>query len=138
MNEVQTVTDSTGKTYKLFNGTAYHTETPIEVIKTIDRLIQSRTRVRIYFGDTETGKVWNDEHDIAGYIGRSTGTIKIPLLVHNARAYGGGALLDHCILKIVRSDNKNVCYYKNPNIQERTFEIKPSQQPGYNFSLIID
>ena len=27
-------------------------------------------------------------------------TIKVPLLINNKRSFGGGALLDHCIVKI--------------------------------------
>src|SRR5205807_9933210 len=90
------VTDSHGIKYQIVNGTAYHAETPQKVIDILERARDNRWRLTIDFGDTKTGASWHEIYDTSGYIGRSTGSIKIPLLVHNARSYGGGALLDHC------------------------------------------
>jgi len=42
-----------------------------------------------------------DEYDTIGTVGRSTGTNKIPLLIKTKRSFGGGAILDHCIVKIM-------------------------------------
>lgn len=85
---------------KNLNGTYYHDETPDDLIQILETLRQNRTRVKIDYGDTKTGKSWGEVNDICGRIGRSTGTQKIPLLVYNRRSLGGGALLDHCILSI--------------------------------------
>jgi hypothetical protein len=98
------------KTYNEVNGTSYHIETPKEVIDVLESARENRTRIIVDFGDVKTGKSWNESFDIAGYVGRSTGTSKIPLLVHNARSMGGGGLLDHCIVKIVTSKGKRVLY----------------------------
>jgi hypothetical protein len=35
-----------------------------------------------------------------GTIGKSTGESKIPILLCNTRSFGGGAILDHCIIRI--------------------------------------
>ena len=82
--------------------------------KTVQHVItstyQSKQRLRIVFGDIETGEDWLEEHDTIGTIGRSTGTKKIPLLIHNSRSMGGGAILTHCILKIVDVKSKRVLY----------------------------
>lgn len=100
--------DRPGKQYKVTDsGTAYHLETPGHLVELLERLRQNGTRITIDFGDVNTGKSWEEEYDITGRIGRSTGSIKIPLLVHNARSYGGGALLDHCILSIKHSNKKD-------------------------------
>ena len=98
---------------KVINGTTFHNETPIEVCNILNDAISSRLskRIRIFFGDKETGKDWNEFYDNIGYVGRSTGLIKIPLMIHNTRSTGGGAILDHCIVKIT-VDKKTV--YQHP------------------------
>ena len=98
---------------KVINGTTFHVETPIEVCNILNDAISSRLskRIRIFFGDKETGKDWNEFYDNIGYVGRSTGLIKIPLMIHNTRSTGGGAILDHCIVKIT-VDKKTV--YQHP------------------------
>ena len=48
---------------------------------------------------------------ICCYLSRSTGTSKIPLIIHNIRSAGGGAILDDCIVKIT-IDKKTV--YQHP------------------------
>ena len=98
---------------KVINGTSFHAETPSEVCNSLNDAISSRRskRSRIYLGDRETGKDWNEFYDNIGYVGRSTGLIKIPLMIHNTRSTGGGAILDHCIVKIT-VDKKTV--YQHP------------------------
>lgn len=107
--------------YKEYNGTSYHKETSEEVIQCLDQLLNNRERVRIWYG--KNGKSWNEEYDILGYIGRSTGENKIPLLINNSRSYGGGALLDDSIVKIVRtSDNRTIWQHKKFSQAKFTFK----------------
>ena len=106
-------TFASGKSYKLANGTYYSTMTSDEVINVIETARQNRTRLVLDYGDILTGKSWNEVYDITGRIGRSTGSIKIPLLIHNKRSLGGGAILDYCIIKISESKGKKVLY-KHP------------------------
>lgn len=86
------------------NGTTYGGQTPKEVIKILDEFHRSAhrhpgARLRLTYGDPDTGHAWGGEPD-TGYIGRSTGTVKIPLVIHNRRSMGGGGVLDHCIVRI--------------------------------------
>lgn len=91
--------------YQLFgDGTAYHIETPSLLCSVLQVARQCRQRVRITLGDTKTGKPWGDIE--VGYIGRSTGSIKVPLVIFNERSYGGPALLDHCILKVEHANKR--------------------------------
>lgn len=104
------------KKYREVNGTFYHKETKKEVIDILESCLRNDTRIVVDYGDTQTGKSWNEEYDIKGYIGRSTGQIKIPLLVYNKRSRGGGGLLDHCIIKI-STTNGGAVLYKHPKAQ---------------------
>jgi hypothetical protein len=120
---------------KLSNGTAYHEETCQEVINILEDARQNRSRIRIFFGDTITGEDWKEENYIMGYIGRSTGSIKIPLLVNNSSSHGGGALLDHCIVKIT-VDKYTVYQHENYYLGECS--ILESGIKEYPFSVFID
>jgi len=96
--------------YKVVNGTSYHLETPKEVIDVLEACMKSRIRIVIDYGNVKTGESWGEVHDVMGYIGRSTGNVKIPILVYNTRSTGGGGILDHCILSIKESKGKKVLY----------------------------
>jgi hypothetical protein len=60
-------------------------------------------KVRLMLGDTATGRCWLEEHDVVGRIGRSSGTLKVPLLIEPG-ADGGTAILTNCLLCIVEWD----------------------------------
>ncbi len=93
------------------NGTWFYQDTP-EVVKTIiNNSIGDDRRLRIFYGDK--GKMWLEEHDVTGYIGRSTGSQKIPLLVNNRRSYGGGALMTDVIVRIQDTKTKRVLFHKD-------------------------
>ena len=82
-----------------------------------------RIRIRVWYGDPETGRAWLEENDVTGYIGRSTGRIKIPLLVHNSGSYGGGALLASCIVKIQSTCKDGRVWYEHPTFDAGMFRI---------------
>lgn len=111
--------ETPGKKYKVTEGgTAYNINTPDHLVQILERLRENQTRVTVDYGDVNTGKSWDEVHDITGRIGRSTGRIKIPLLVYNCRSYGGGALLDGCILSIRHSNrNEGGVIYQAPVIR---------------------
>ena len=67
-------------------------------------------RVRVWYGDTKTGESWNDEHDVMGYVSNSTGEKACLILVPNIRSFGGGAILDHSIVRIDDIKNKKPLY----------------------------
>jgi hypothetical protein len=77
-------------------------------------LNHSRRRVRIWYGDTETGRSWNEEYHVMGEIGRSSGLAKIPLMIGNRRSLGGPSVLDHCIIRI-DDTNARRTLYTHPN-----------------------
>lgn len=126
-----------GKTqeYKITEtGTAYHVDTEDKVVTILENARQNRFRIRLVYGDRETGKVWNEDYDIMGYVGRSCGNIKIPLLVHNSRSTGGGALLDNCILGIIDTKEKRFLYCaKNIN-----FGVHEIEKIGIDWCLFIN
>lgn len=99
--------------YKVVNGTSYHIDTNDEIIDVLEKVRQIRTRIILDYGDIKTGRSWGDRYDITGYVGRSTGYSKIPLLIHNTRSMGGGGILTHCIIGIKTSKGKIPLYKWN-------------------------
>lgn len=127
-------------TYKISeNGTAFHEKTDEKICAILDRYINNRNRLKLYYGDVETGRDWYEEMDTAGRIGRSTGTVKIPLLIATKRSTGGGSILDHCIVKI-KDTETGIVLYQNVNYQKPSFEIVESdmKDKGYLFNVHID
>lgn len=104
--------------YKIKNGTAYHFDTPENIVNIIEEARQSNRsiRLRFCFGDTETGRDWEEIYDTTGYVGRSTGSIKIPLLIKTVNSSDGGSILDHCIVHIEKKVNNGSYHevYRHP------------------------
>ena len=111
------------------HGTYYHQETPQAVRNILDQAMRSHNRIRIFYGDTKTGKQWNDEYDIIGTVGRSTGRIKIPLMIANSRSHGGPGILDANIIAIATAPGQFA--YKHPQLDLGTWTVGAAKSPGY-------
>ena len=81
------------------SGTCYHADTPEPIIGILESFRLNRRKLRLFYGNSETGQSWHEENDVVGYIGRSTGPIKVPLLLEPGEI-GGPALLDQFIIRI--------------------------------------
>lgn len=100
--------------YKVVNGTSYHNETSETVLNILERCRMNNVRIVVDYGNVSTGQSWGERFDICGYIGRSGGINKIPLLIYTKRSIGGSGILDHCIIRILTSKGKEVLY-SHPN-----------------------
>ena len=123
--------------FKIINGTSYHIDTPSDLCDILEECRVKKVRIKVNYGDPTTGQDWLEEHDIRGYVGRSTGQIQMPLLVYNKRARGGGALLDDQILK-VRETNGGYVLWEHPNYKQPTFEIVPDLSVPYPYAVYVD
>jgi len=106
------------------SGTYYSNETLDEVIRVLDSIRGTQQRVKIYLGDKNTGRDWMEEDSKVGKIGRSSGPIKIPILLKTINSDGGGAILDDCIVKIVTSPLTSMrVLYQHPRYHQPAMEI---------------
>ena len=105
-------------------------ENKLEVFDNVNEALMSliirawkyKFRVRIFYGDIHTGRSWNEEYDVMGTIGRTTGNIKIPILVHNKRSWGGGALLLSSVIRIDDIEDKRTLW-KLPNFHVEELNV---------------
>jgi len=119
------------KEYKTENGTSYDVRTPDEVVAILENARQNRTRLHVSLGETEgpeAGNDWLEENMVYGFIARSTGSIKIPLLIHNRRSLGGPGLLDHCIVRIRTSSGVRILW-QHPDYHHGRLEIRQKTEP---------
>ena len=121
------------KTYKIVNGTSYDERTPDAVIRVLENARQSRQRLHISLGETDNdrgqlGRDWLEEFETHGYVGRSMGPVKVPLLVANRRSLGGGAILTHCIVRIRTSAGGRVLY-QHPQYHHGEILVRPKTTP---------
>lgn len=91
----------------------FNAKTSQAVQNAITSAYNSGARVRVWYGDTITGEAWLEEYEVTGKIGRSSGEVKIPLLIKNSRSLGGGALLDSAIVRIDNIATRRTLY-KHP------------------------
>lgn len=78
------------------SGTAYDIDTPDRLVMLLERLLENKTRIVIYYG--KDGKKWGDK--VACHLGRSNGKFKVPLAIKQRRSTGGEAILTDCIALI--------------------------------------
>ena len=130
------------KVYKVSeSGTYYSEETPDEVIRVLELVRGTNQRIKIYVGDRETGRDWMEESDKTGKIGRSSGRVKIPILLSTVDSTGGGAILDDCIVKIVTSPAISArVLYQHPRYHQPHMEITNEDlvnKPEYTHTVRI-
>jgi hypothetical protein len=97
-----------GKDNAASSQTWYTPGTPTAVIRVLDEARRTDRRLIISLGDSETGRAWGDVS--RGRIGRSTGTMKVPLLIPRSDSSGGEAILVDCIVRIQDSKSKQDLY----------------------------
>jgi len=112
----------------------FHTETNADVRKQIELAYQGQYRVRLWYGAAD--KLWHEENDVCGRIGRSTGQCKVPLLIPRIDSMGGHAILDHCIVAIANKDKGFL--YKAPWFDVGQWTMRLSSTAGYEMDVFCN
>lgn len=96
--------------YKEVNSVFYHKETSAEVIEILQRCRIEKVRIVLDYGDTKTGKSWNETFGIVGKIGLSTGPLKVPILLYSKLSTSGPIINTNCIIGIRTSKGGHIIY----------------------------
>lgn len=96
-----------------------------QVERVLERCGRRGSVCRLILGDVATGEPWFDERDVVGRIGRSTGSLKVPLLVPRGEN-GGPAMLTACLLAVVDWRSGRLLY-RHPRYQEPALDLRPDE-----------
>lgn len=119
------------KTHPSNRLTWFDAGTATEVKRILEMAIESNRKLRLFFGDADTGRDWMEEHDTVGKIGRSTGPMRVPLLL-DSKGEGGPAILTRNVIRIQNASNGQDMYL-HPKYQEpvlRNAKVKDARTPG--------
>lgn len=114
----------------------FHSDTPGAVKRILKCAHKNKETLRLFYGDIMTGADWLEENDVIGKVGRSTGTLKIPLLIQD-NEIGGGSILDHCIVKIVNASTGDVLY-SHHNYHRGIFTAIECDEHDYEAAVLVD
>lgn len=107
-----------------------------EAIKAYRTNSEEATILRVFYGDPQTGRDWCEENDTVGFIGRTGGIMKAPILLEPLRgewgqlqsADGGGAIVTNRIVRII-DVTRHEEVYRAPNYQLPRFTTRESGLP---------
>lgn len=116
--------------------TLYDPETPTAVSSLLETYRQDGSPLRVFYGDTKTGRDWMEEHDVYGKVGRSCGPIKVALLVPSG-ANGGSAILTACIVRMVDGRTKREVY-RHPQYHMKDLTLHQGTYPKLPFEVHAD
>ena len=135
--ETHTV-NGTEQTFKVTDeGTYYHVGTPDSLVHILEKARTNKTRIKVYLGDAVTGKDWMEESDKMGFIGRSSGPIKIPIIMKYETAKGGTDLMPENIVKLSIAYTGTVLY-QTKNYHQPSMELVEDGDGEDNYAILID
>lgn len=117
-------------------GTWFSPRTSTKVRNILEKSRHTGDVLRLFYGDNVSGRDWLDEYGIYGRIGRSTGILKIPLMLSDGEC-GGPGICDSAIVRIIRvRDRKEL--YRHPAYQPHDIRVVDSDLPEYSASAVIN
>ncbi|WP_018949006.1 hypothetical protein [Thioalkalivibrio sp. ALMg11] len=118
-------------------GTWFEPGTPDGVKTALESARKRGVRVRLFLGDSTTGRDWIEEWDVMGTVSRSLGPLKTPILIANSRSYGGGAILTRHVVRIVEIESRREVY-RHPSYYLPVFTIRPGVGNGPRYMVYAD
>ncbi|NTF17114.1 hypothetical protein G6L37_01550 [Agrobacterium rubi] len=110
---------------KIDLGTWYDPDTHPEVKRQLELARNGRYRIRLEYGDAETGQAWSDRPE-AGTVSRSMGPIKVPILVRKSSSHGGGQISSGAIVRISETPGNRVLWQHPTYTPAASFEATPA------------
>ena len=91
----------------------------------------NRRHIRIWYGDTTTGRAWNEQYEVTGYVGRTCGDYKEPILLANKNSVGGPSLLFRSIVR-VDDIGRHKTLYQHPKFHVDEMKVEPLKEQSAN------
>ncbi|BCU08363.1 hypothetical protein [Allochromatium tepidum] len=125
--------DEASRYPKKMAGTWFKPKTPPRVRRILEKAWREDVKLRLFFGDVDSGRDWLEENDTSGRIGRSTGLMKVPLLLSDSGRFGA-PILDDCIVKIQNQAGKVLWQHRKYHLPE--MEIQKGS--GGSWELLVE
>lgn len=117
--------------------TWFHPDTPVELQAILERCRENRTPVRCFFGNPKTGRDSLEEFNVTGRVGRSTGILRIPLLVPDGDC-GGDSLSSERVVKLVATRSGRVLWQHAAYHIPQLALVPDESHPGITWRLDVD
>ncbi|WP_018871480.1 hypothetical protein [Thioalkalivibrio sp. ALgr3] len=118
-------------------GTWFEPGTPDGVKSALELARRRGVRVRLFFGDSATGRDWLEEWDVTGTVSRSLGPLKTPILIANRRSHGGGAILTRHVVRVIEIESRRELY-RHPDYHLPVFTIRQEGGNGPRYMVYAD
>lgn len=116
--------------------TLFDPDTAPEVTQILERYRKSEQPLRLVYGDIVTGKDWCEECDVVGIVGRSTGPLRVPLMIEFGQQ-GGSTILTTRVLVIIDPMTRR-CLYKHPSYQSPVVHVEHEADADLPFCVLHD
>lgn len=121
------------------DATWFDARTPKKVQRVLESVRKSGDRVRLFYGDAQTGVDRLEQQDTVGRIGRSSGAIKSPLIL--TEECGGPLIYPQNLVRIVNLTTGEELY-RHKNYRLPRMELKEAesfyQLEGYKFAVVAE
>lgn len=117
---------TTNNTCMEYKGVFFDEKTPYAVAREVYKIIKEHKRIRLFFGDRETGEDWLVDYDNIGFIG--VGSEYIPVFCLSPENCFTEALATENIVKI-QSENRVI--YEHPHYSLPEFLIESLQDGSW-------
>lgn len=109
--------------------TFFQANTPEAVKTVLEHSRKTGAKLRIFLGNTDTGRAWLDEFETVGRVGRSMGPQQVPLLIVG-NSGGGGAISTSSIVRISCAHTLRPLY-SHPSFNVTPLEVRAGTVAGY-------
>lgn len=117
--------------------TWFDARTPLAVRRALDKVRLAGHRVRLYYGDSETGRYYPEEVDIIGTLGRSAGPMRVCLLLEKGQQ-GGSAFPTQAVVRI-DDLTTGATVYQHKQFHMPQFDLAPcAPGMGYSHEVRVD
>lgn len=123
--------------YINIKGLEFMSTLPIGAANALIGAWKSGDRVRIFYGDVDTGEQWMEDHDVSGYV-EPAYFLRMPVLAYSKRSVSTTPIMQNCLVRIIRTkDGKEL--WRAANYQDPYLYIAPTpdwlRDAGYNWGV---
>lgn len=97
----------------------FKSDIPESLQNCLETIYLTGNRIRVWYGDYNTGKSWDEENDTIGFVRKISGG-NTPILVSYKSSTCGSMLLTKNIIKIIDTISKKILYI-HPEFKQSLF-----------------